>query len=66
MPMRKVIKRGYYQRKVWEPGEEIDVPASFQASWLEGPKRQKRTKKVAEPEAPVETPEIDESNDDAG
>jgi hypothetical protein len=64
--MRKVIKRGYYQRRVWEPGEEVDVPSGFQASWLEGPKRQKRTKRVETPSEPEVTPETDESNDDAG
>lgn len=69
MPKRKVIARGYFNRRVWEPGEEVDVPATFKASWLEGePEAPKRRRKKAEP-APSAEPEVTEetveSDDDA-
>lgn len=66
MPLRKVIKRGYYNKRVYEVGEVADVPANLKASWLEAPKRQKRAKKEETPEEPEVTPETDESDDDAG
>lgn len=68
MPKRKVIARGYFNKKVWEPGEEIEVPASFTAKWLEGAQAPvKRRRKKAEPEvaAPEVTEETDVSDDDA-
>lgn len=65
MPKRKVIARGYFNRRVWEPGEELDVPEGFKASWLESdapaePVRRRRKK--AEPEV---TEETEASDDDA-
>lgn len=40
MQQRKVKARGYYQPpgggwRIFEPGEDIHVPASFKARWLE-------------------------------
>ena len=67
MPMRKVIARGYFKKKVWEPGEEVDVPEGFSAKWLEGAAKveaPKRRRKKAEP-APEVTEETEASDDDA-
>lgn len=76
MQQRKVIARGYYQPpgggwRVFEPGDDIHVPASFKARWLEPsgyedekPKAKPRAKpKAVKPEVATET---GESNDDTG
>jgi len=75
MQQRKVIARGFYQPpgggwRIFQPGEDIHVPASFKARWLEPsgyddakaePVKRTRRKK-AEPEV---TEETESSDDDA-
>jgi len=76
MQQRKVIAKGYYQPpgggwRIFEPGEDIHVPASFKARWLDpsgyedAKPKAKRTRKP-KVEAPEVATETEESNDDAG
>lgn len=71
--MRKVIARGYFKKKVWEPLDEdgneqfIDVPEGFSAKWLEGAEKveaPKRRRKKVEVDPEV-TQETEASDDDA-
>ena len=70
MELRKVVAKGYYQPpgggwRIFEPGEDIYVPAGFKAKWLEpsGYEKPKRTTRAKKPVEPV----VEETDtDDAG